>query len=188
MLFFFYCVWSLITVNSFRYKFFYFYLLLLAVSVWGFFFSLEGLIFLLLLGELLIILLFVLIYLTIQFYSGVKTQKTLVFMLILLIPFFFMLTGNLVNFNYLDVYSNLGKVVSDDFFIFFFFFFVDFYLLVYLIGAVLTIFSIFFILFYFSCKSYTNSVKSFSQKLYILRKQQLVHQSSYKPKYVTFQK
>lgn len=53
--------------TSFRYRIISFYVFLLFCSVWGFYYSFEGFIFLLLLSELLIIMIFTVIYFVLQF-------------------------------------------------------------------------------------------------------------------------
>lgn len=186
-----YCVWSLITTNSFRHKFIYFYLLLLLVSVWGFYYSIEGLVFLLLLGELLIILLFILFYLTIQFYTIPKQKNFKIIFywlcIVFLLSFYFFDSNFNIFLNYKFTYVNIGKIVSDDFFIFFYFLFFDFTWVVYFLGVILTLFSIFFIFFFLSCKSINYCKVIDNNKLYFLRKQNFTHQSNKKTTYTTFQ-
>lgn len=186
------CVYLTITTFSFRYKFIYFYLFLSLVTMWGFFYSLEGIIILLLLGELLIVLLFILFYLTIQVYSipTINNNKVLATTLltVIFIVFYPTYQKNVNLISYSPVYFNTGKIVSDDFFIFFFFLFFDFKILVYFLGLVLTLFSIFFILFYSSYRFFLLEKNTTKRSIFILRKQNMLHQSTYKPSYKTFQK
>lgn len=160
------------------------------LSCWGFFFSLESFVFLILLAELLIILLFIILYLTIQFFTLRNSKNNKYKYLFILIFAGFLLTGVVNNFNLINhyvYYNNLGKLTSDDFFIFFYYFFYYYSLIVYLVGIILTLFSIFFIIFYFSCKLYLVSIHQFKKRIYILRKQNLNHQLQSKTFYKTFQ-
>lgn len=187
--FFNYVVYRLVLNQNFRMKLILFYLLLLIVSVWGFYYSLEGLVILLLLSELLIILLFTLIYLTLQF-SGKNFIKSSLFLSILFLGFFFFTfyySNNVKTIIYNNVYLDSGLLVSDDFFIFFYYFFIEYTEITIICGLLLTVFSIFFILFYFSIKLKTWRNNNKSKNLYLLRKQQLIRQANLKTSYYTFQ-
>lgn len=191
MLLFLYSLTQFVHSNSFRYKFIYFYLLLLGISIWGFFFNIEGFIFLLLLAELLIIMLFILIYLTLQFFSTQKNNTKYITYYTIVFIFMYIFNNSIYSthfFNYINPYQYINIITSDDFFIFFYFFFITFPMLVYFTGIILTIFSIFFILFYFSCKNFLFIKKKLNKTTYLLRKQNLTHQSKIKPTYSTFQK
>lgn len=182
---------QLLINTSFRYRIISFYIFLLLCSIWGFYYSFEGFIFILLLSELLIILIFTLIYLTLQFsLASLIMSKKLV---ILLVSIFFLsciffsdLTGLLVVYE--DLFDLRGLLFSDDFFIFFYFFFINYPLITSLVAFLLTIFSIFFIVFYLSIKIISYQRATGKKLLYLLRRQSLVHQSRYRACYQTFQK
>ena len=177
--------------TSFRYRIVNFYLFLLFCSIWGFYYSFEGFIFLLLLSELLIVLIFTLIYLTLQF-KIVRTLNLswLVWVCLLFFSILCLVTslGKQFNFTYENLFFLQGLMVSDDFFIFFYFFFIKFPAITTITAFLLTIFSIFFILFYFSFKLITSAKVLLIKSLYLLRRQSLVHQACYRAGYQTFQR
>lgn len=186
-----YIIVQLIYTQSFRYKLIYFYVMLLAVSVWSFYYSLEGFIFILLLAELLIVMLFSLIYLTLQFFTT-KFSKNLNFLSLAIILIVYIYIGEATTFSIyfidnINYYFNIQKIVSDDFFIFFYFFFVNIPVSIYLLGVTLTLFSIFFIMFYFSCKNFKLHTIKKKKTILLLRKQNLFHQANTKTVYSTFQ-
>lgn len=96
--------------------------------------------------------------------------------------------GSGLNFPYEDVFELRGLLVADDFFVFFYFFFVTYPIITCITAFLLTIFSIFFILFYFSVKL-LNYKRDVGTKLtYLLRRQSLIHQIRYRAGYQTFQR
>lgn len=187
---FYYSVYCISFTSSFRHKILYFYLLLFLFSGWGFFFSLESFVFLILLAELLIILLFILMYITSTVFLTIKNNFNLYHYGIISVAIFlfFCITHSdvLLIKNYV-VYNSLGKLVSDDFFFFFFFLFFEFSFIIYLIALILTFFSIFFILFYFSYKFILFKSSQFTKNTFILRKQHLNHQIKFTTSYRSFQ-
>lgn len=154
-------------------------------------YSVESIIFILLLGELLIILLFILFYLTLQFYTVPKliNIKQYLYILVTLVILIIFNWSNcaLLNITPINYYFTSFKIISDDFFLFFLFLFVDFPLTVYLLALILTFCSIFFIFFYLSCKFFSNLKLVQKKKIYLLRKQNLFHQGKAKTTYTTFQ-
>ena len=136
-------------------------------------------------------MLFTLIYLTLQFFS-VKTVKNFYIFTIgifLIISLFACIITRPINVSApINAYNYTPNIVSDDFFIFFYFFFINLPASVYLLAFMLTLFSIFFILFYFSYKTINFNKNKKKKIIFLLRKQNLIHQSSLKPTYTTFQK
>ena len=53
-----FCFWSVIKINSLRYKFIYFLLIVALLGLWGYWACLDGLVLMMFLTELLVILLF----------------------------------------------------------------------------------------------------------------------------------
>lgn len=116
-------------------------------------------------------------------------KPNFLYFFILSIFFFFYKsdTETLNMFHYYDIYDMLFKLNSEDYFVYFFFFFYNFNFTIYLLGVLLTMFSIFFIYFYLSIKLCKTSIKKNNKINYFLRKQYMVHQTKYKPSYRSFQ-
>lgn len=181
----------IIFTQNLRHKLLLFYLILLLVSLWGFYFSLENFVFLLLLSELLIILLFTLIYLTLQFNNNLYKKNYLLISfyinVFIFIIFYFYNFDLSYSINYINIYLYKNLNISDDFFIFFYYFFLEYTQVTVLIAYLLTIFSIFFILFYFNIKLFNYKTNKNNKKIYLLRKQNLIHQGRIKTQYFFFQ-
>ena len=74
-----FCVWSVARVTVFRVKFLYFIFLLALVSIWGVYYSFDAFIFLLLMAEFLILLLFLITALSFNFINSTRTLPTTLF-------------------------------------------------------------------------------------------------------------
>jgi len=75
---------NLILVSSIRVKFLYFFLLLFTSAYWGFLFSFDGIIFILLLTELTLILVFILLFFKLSFQlANTKVSKSILLSFIL---------------------------------------------------------------------------------------------------------
>lgn len=143
-------------------------------------------------AELLIILLFLLLYLTITFEltQSIKTFKFffifyLVGICLYFSPIYFCEFNTFIN--YINVYQQVSDIISGDFFIFFYFFFLIFPQVTILIAILLGLFSIFFIFFYFTLKYSQQTLKIRQLNYLFIRKQQLIHQANYKVILTNFQ-
>lgn len=68
------------------------------------------------------------------------------------------------------------------------FFFLDYSVTVFIITLILSLISLFFICFYLSLKNIQTTKKTKHKLLYILRKQQMVKQATFKSQIRSFQK
>ncbi len=180
-----FCIWSIIKITVFRVKFIYFIFLLALVSIWGIYYSFDAFIFLLLMAEFLILLLFLITALSFNFSSSTRTLPTVLFYLfygftllvyILLVPH----TVSLFLQSYHMIYHYIEENVHTDFFIFFYGFFIQYTPAIFYIALILSFFSIFFIWNYYTIR-YTIRERSqhttkVSKVLELLRKQQLYKQ------------
>ena len=186
-------MWGLIINKTFRVKFTYFIALLLLVVGWGIFYSFDGIMLMFIVAEFLIILLFLLMYVTLTFEleQAVKTFTFFKFYFVtgVLIYCTNFLTYNITTFIFFTgVYQQIFDIISVDFFLFFYFFFLMSPQIVIFITLLLGLFSIFFILFYFTLKFEQQNINLYTRNFSILRKQQLIHQANYKTPIVNFQK
>lgn len=186
-------MWSILTNMIFRKKFLFFLFFLFFLSCWGFVYSWDGWTCLMLLTELLVILLFLLVWLSFKFISNnnltIKSFKFLYFsttttLYLCALPFGY---SNFV-YNYQILYWFNFNILSSDFHLMFKFFFLDYSLTVFIITLILSLISLFFICFYLLLKNIHNSKKTKQKLIYILRKQQMIKQATFKNQIRSFQK
>lgn len=184
---------NLILVSSIRVKFLYFFLLLFTSAYWGFLFSFDGIIFILLLTELTLILVFILLFFKLSFQltnTRISNYIILSFILVFNISFlsYFWVEYSLVYLAYYTYTTFYVFIITSDFFIFFYSLFFTLPYITTMLGALLGLFSIFFILIFFILKMYSVKQKYFKKQLFLLRKQNVIHQSIQLTILQTFQK
>lgn len=188
-----FCILQLIYATTIRLKFFYFFLFLLLTVYWGFSFSFDGIMFILLLIELMLLFIFLLIFLNLSskiFSVKVSLVTYIVSLLIANILFFISFafetpTYYIKYFNYIEFTS---YIISSDFFIFFYFFYILYPVIVIILAFILGLFSVFFIFIFFILKINIIKKTYIKHQLFILRKQSLTHQSKIQPSLKIFQK
>ena len=190
-------IWSLLINKAFKAKFIYFLFLLLCIGSWGVFYSYDGIIMLLIIAELLIILLFLLMYLTLNFELQNSTfNKTSFYSFVscIFVIYFFtygfydIYSDTIYYINTINIYEQTLEIISADFFIFFYFFFLIFPEVTYIVALLLGFFSIFFIFLFFILKYKQQSIKLKSIYYIFIRKQQLTHQIIYNTQINNFQR
>jgi hypothetical protein len=185
--------WFIITNVVFRKKFLFFLFFLFFLSCWGFTYSWDGWVCLMLLTELLIILLFLLVWLSFKFVSDSNNALSTVKYIYWFLTTFLYLTVlplNYSNFIYsyqLSYWFNFN-ILSSDFHLMFKFFFLDYPITVFIITLILSLISLFFICFYLLLKNTQNTKKTKQKLIYILRKQQMLKQATFKNQIRSFQK
>ena len=184
--------WYVISIPLFRKKFIFFIGFLFFLSSWGFYYSWDGWVCLLLLTELLVILLFLLVWLSFKFSESSENLLKKFKLIFFLISFFFYIayiTNNYSNFvyNYHVLYLFNHNILSSDFHVMFKFFFLDYSISVFYITLLLSLISIFFICFYLGLKKTQNTNKKKKKLIHILRKQQMTKQALFKSQLRTFQ-
>ena len=185
-LFFILSVFAFLTATL-RNKLVLFLQLVFIFSVWGFLYNLDGMFLILLTAEFTILLLFFMTYTQLysqfNFFIQKKLSKKIIIVLVL-IPVFSDLTPNLY---YVNFYQSLTHVVTSDFFIIYYLLFDKLPLLTIFITLIISLFSLFFILIYFTLKSVKNEERYKVKQLYFLRKQNLQKQTNFSSKLYTFQ-
>lgn len=181
--------WSIFLLFSdLRKKFISFILVVFLFSVFGFLHDLDGIFIIFLIAEFTIFLVFLMSYTQLYSnYSFVSSNLNISILLIVII-------GVLLNYNvtnsfhfYYSYYNSLNYIVSSDFYILYYLLFDQMPVLTLVVIFIISFFSLFFIIMYFSLKL----VKSFSKlnykNLYWLRKQSLLKQTTFSNKIYTFQ-
>lgn len=176
----------LVTLNI-RNKFFLFivnYFILIGI---GLYYSLDGLMMLFFVCELTIILVFVILFS--QLYSYYKETNSSYIVL------FFSLSILLLNCNYynLDIVSfknfySYSNILVNDFYYIYNLYFEKQILLTIFSLFIITIYSIFFILLYYNLRFFSLKSVKIKKKIFLLRKQNLMHQNNYNTKIRLFKK
>lgn len=181
--------WSIFLLFSdLRKKFISFILVVFLFSVFGFLHDLDGIFIIFLIAEFTIFLVFLMSYT--QLYSNYSFVNSKLNISILVV----VIVGFLLNYNvtnsfhfYYSYYNSLNYITSSDFYILYYLLFDQMPVLTLVVIFIISFFSLFFIIMYFSLKL----VKSFSKlnykNLYWLRKQSLLKQTTFSNKIYTFQ-
>lgn len=172
-------------ITNIRRKFFLFIVLMLGSSFIGLYYNLDGIIMMFLITELSVVLIFVTLFS--QIYSYTKKTTKLVnnffifFIIVLNIEFY-----DIKILNYNSFYSFVNINLNDFYYLYNFFFEKQPLVTVFII-FLLTIYSIFFILLYFNFKKFQNKEDLKVKNLFLLRKQNLIHQANHNSKIRIFQ-
>lgn len=145
------------------------------------------------LTELLVILLFLLVFLSYNFFTEEAIPDMGTFYILFVGSFlFYAFTVPFafgIKFSYYDfVYLYCLDIVHAEYYFFFFFFFVYYPTVTVYVATLLGIFSILFICIYFSIKRVQQTSDAIRQSVSILRKQNFVRQALKKPQVQTFQR
>ena len=172
--------------TNIRRKFFLFLIIFIFLSFLGFYYNIDGVILLFIVSELSIILIYITMFSQLYSFSKKQIKYFSNFIIVILIT---------LNLYYYDVtiinYNNFfcfQIIQLNDFIYFYSYFFEKQLMVTILVIYIMTFYSIFFILLYFNIKK-KESIESLKyKKLYILRKQNILHQSNYFSKIRIFQK
>lgn len=180
-----YIISKFLVTSNIRNKFFLFIINCFIVVGLGLYYSLDGLVMLFFVCELTIILVFVILFS--QLYSYYKEEKKSYISSIIIISMFIF---NL-NFYSLDVISfknfySYSNIIVNDFYYIYNLYFEKQILLTILILFIITIYSIFFILLFYNLKMFSINSTVVKKKIFLLRKQNLIHQNNYNTKIRVF--
>ncbi len=178
----------LVLFSDLRRKFILFLFVIILYSIWGFMLDLDGIFLVFITAEFTIFLLFLMTYL--QLYSNYNFTITKLNFWPLVIFFgLFIVNYSPLNsfYHYNSFYKTINHVVSSDFYILYYFLFEKLPLLVIILTVVISLFSLFFIVMYFSMKLVKLESQKNIKNLYFLRKQVLVKQTTFSSKLYTFQ-
>jgi len=148
--------------------------------------NLDGIIFLFIVSEIVVLLVFIVIFSQIMSFST-QTPKKRGFLVIL---YFSILNAVLYDskiISYKSFYSQQVYQLNDFFYFFNYYFEKQMLVTVFLI-LIITIYSLFFILLYFTIKQYKLKETQMKNKIFALRKQNMLKQSIYSTKIRFFQK
>lgn len=175
----------LIEVNI-RKKFFFFLLLFFFFFSLGLYYNLDGIIFLFVISEFSVLLIFITMFSQLYSYSkkNIKNSSYFIFFILLILNYKFYDT-NLISY---DNFYSFYNIQLNDFYYFYNYFFEKQILVTILIIFIITFYSIFFILLYFNLKKKQNIEQKKIKQLNILRKQNVLHQSNYNTKIRNFKK
>ncbi len=169
-----------LTLSEVRKKFALLLILIVLICCIGFYYFLDGLVMMFLLTELTLVLIFIIMFSQIYTYNCQSLKYKNVFFVI--VVFF-------TNFSYYEIkiinyksYYSFYNILLNDFYYIYNNFFEKEILLTIIITLAVTLYSVFFILFYFNLKSNLYKHKNFKKNLYLLRKQNIIHQSNYNSK------
>ncbi len=178
---------SLLLISDLRRKFIFFILSVLLFSIFGFLFDLDGIFLIFLTTEFTIFMLFLMTYT--QLYSNYTFIKS-PYNYKLLLPFI-MIIFNLTPINnfylFISYYKSLHNLVSSDFYILYQFLFSEQFLVTLLVILIISFFSLFFIIMYFSLKLVKTYLTKAYKYIYILRKQYMLKQAVFLTRLYVFQ-
>lgn len=163
-----------------RIKFVLLLVLLLIISGIGVFYNFDGLTMMFMVSELSVILIFIVMFSQLYTFNYEKIKEFNLYLMILVILLNFVYyEPTLVNYKNYYAYS---QITVNDFFYIYNLYFEKQILLTFIVTIIITLYSVFFILLYYSLKSKLNSKNILTKNLYLLRKQNIVHQSNYSTK------
>lgn len=172
--------------TSIRNKFFLFLILFFFFFCLGLYYSLDGIVFLFVISELSVLLIFITMFSQLYSYSNksIKSVSNIFFIILLVFNIIYYDTKVLSYENFYSFYN----IQVNDFYYFYNYFFEKQILVTILIIFIITFYSIFFIILYFNLKKRQNTEQTKFKQLNILRKQNILHQSNYTTKTRIFKK
>ena len=189
----FYLVFLILLISScllyldLRKKFIFFIFTIVLFSIYGFLFDLDGIFLIFLTAEFTIFLLLLMTYTQLyNNYNFLISQNYLypvIFFLIILLHY----TPVTFFFGFISYYKTLTNIVSGDFYILYYFLFEQVPIITIILILIISFFSLFFIIMYFSLKLVKSFLIKNSKYIYILRKQNLIKQTLFLNKIYTFQ-
>ena len=172
--------------TNIRKKFFLFLVIFFCFMGIGLYYNLDGIIMLFIISELSVLLVFITMFSQLYSFTTKSSKISSFFILILMIFInYSFYESSLIKYgNFYEFYN----ITSNDFYFIYNFYFEKQILLTLLIIFIITLYSIVFILFYFNIKKKNNVEESKYKQIFLLRKQNLNHQSNYSSKIRIFQK
>ncbi len=175
-----YLINNFLILTQIRKKFLLLLPIILLISGIGFYYNLDGLVMMFLVSELSVILIFIVMFSQLFNYNYEKIHHNNMYLLIII----FILNFNYYEYNLLKYnnYYSYYNIVLNDFYYIYNTYFEKQILITVLITLIITFYSIFFILLYFNLKKNLYNNKNIKKNLYLLRKQNIIHQSNYNTK------
>jgi len=174
--------------SDLRKKFAWFVCVIILYSIWGFMLDLDGIMLVFLSAEFTIFLLFLMTYLQLYGNYSYITAKVTYWPVVVFPIMSLFMVNNFNNFYFFSsYYKALQHIVSSDFYILYYFLFEKIPVLTIMLTLIISFFSLFFIVMYFSLKLVKNNMHKKSKNLYFLRKQALLKQTVFSTQLYTFQ-
>ena len=174
--------------TNLRNKFSLFICLIVLYSIWGFLLDLDGIFLIFMTAEFTIFLLFLMTYLQLYSnYSFIKSSVNYWYFVLFFSILYLNYTPLGIFFFYTSFYKYSYHIVSSDFYILYYFLFEKLSILTVIITLLISFFSLFFIVMYFSLKLTKAHASNIVKNLYFLRKQVLTKQTTFQNKLYTFQ-
>lgn len=139
------------------------------------YYNLDAIVLLILMSELIILILIGLVYLQFNNYNKIK-YKILYFFVITIILEYFFFNYSTTIIKYTNFYD-FFNINYNDFFVFYLFFFEKNILLTFFLIIIITLYSLFFILFYFNLQILKLNTNKLNKNYSLLRKQNLLLQA-----------
>lgn len=159
-----------------RHKFFLFLIIILLLLILGLYYQLDGIVFLFLISEFSVVLIFIVMFSQLYSYANKTAKSSIRYLTVLFFSFNYMYYDISV-LNYKSFYQNYNNQLNDYYYIYNYLFEKQI-IVTFLIIFIITFYSLFFILLYFNLKKAQNiELKKLSQ-LTILRKQSITHQAN----------
>lgn len=166
--------------SKIRNKFFLMLVLLFLLSFIGFYYSLDGIVLMFLISELSLILIFITMFS--QLYTHNKEnikQKSYFYIIIILIFNYGFYQTNIIT--YKNYYSHYSININDFYYIYNCYFEKQIILTIITL-FIITLYSIFFILLYYNLKKNVIEKNNLKKNIFLLRKQNIIHQANYNSK------
>jgi len=172
--------------TNIRKKFFLFLVIFFCFMGIGLYYNLDGIIMLFIISELSVLLVFITMFSQLYSFNNkcYKIGSFFILSLLIFLNYSFYDSGLIKYVNFYEFYN----ITSNDFYFIYNLYFEKQILLTLLIMFIITLYSIVFMLFYFNIKKKNNIEESKYKQIFLLRKQNLNHQSNYLTKTRTFQK
>jgi hypothetical protein len=177
-----YIISKFIVATNIRIKFFLFIINCFILVGLGFYYNLDGLMMLFFVCELTIILVFAILFS--QLYSYYKEKHTSKLPLIVLFIAILVININHYSLTLIDIksfYSYSNILVNDFYYIYNLYFEKEVLLTIFTL-FIITLYSLFFIFLYYILQSKAQTTLKVKKKIYLLRKQNLMHQNNYNTK------
>lgn len=169
-----------------RRKFFLFLVIFFIFMCVGLYYNLDGIIMLFVISELSVLLIFITMFSQLYSYNSktTKINSVVIFVMLLVLNYSFFDVHTL---NYSNFYSFYNITLNDFYYIYNYYFEKQIFVTI-ITSFIITLYSIFFILLYFNVRKRQNLEQKKNKQIFLLRKQNILHQSNYFSQTRTFQK
>jgi hypothetical protein len=162
-----------------RFKFVLFLINLTILSSISIFYNFDGLTMMFLVSELSVILIFIVMFSQLYSYNNENNKESNLFLFVILLLNINFFESSLISYKN---YYSYNQILLNDFFYIYNLYFEKQILITLFTVIIITLYSIFFILFYYNLKNKIQNKTLITKNLYLLRKQNIIHQANYNTK------